>query len=235
MRRDPIKVLVVDDEARIRQVLRVALCTLGFEIEEAEDGGEALDIVRTSCPHVVLLDINLPGMSGVETCRELRRCCPTAGIVMLTVQDTERSKIEALDAGADDYVCKPFKVGELAARLRAVVRRIRTIAPQTTPSIVAGNLEIDVVQRTVHKAGRRIHLTPKEFDLLHVLVSRAGTPVTHVDLLRAVWGFKYGGEVEYIRTFVNQLRKKIEDDPANPVYLLTQPFIGYRFQLPNAS
>jgi two-component system KDP operon response regulator KdpE len=230
MRKESIKVLVVDDEPRIRHALRVALGSLGFEIQDACDGEEAIEIVQGQCPHVVLLDISLPGISGVETCLELRRMCPSAGIVMLTVRDSERSKIEALDAGADDYVCKPFTVGELAARLRAVVRRGRAVVPQNIPLLVSGELEIDAVHRTVRKGGRPIHLTPKEFDLLYVLASRPGVPIRHVDLLRAVWGFKYGGEVEYIRTFVNQLRKKIEDDPGNPTYLLTHPFVGYLFK-----
>lgn len=225
-----ITVLIVDDDFRARQTLRTTLGALSFSVQEAMDGEEAIEIVERSCPELILLDINLPGMSGVETCRAIRRISASVGIIMLTVRDSQKDKIEALDAGADDYVGKPFSVGELGARMRAFFRRSHVAAPMGASTITAGTIELDVSERTVRKDGQSIHLTPKEFDLLHLLVSRAGKPVPHSELLKTVWGFRYGSEVEYLRTFMNQLRKKIEDDPARPRYLLTQPFVGYRFE-----
>jgi two-component system KDP operon response regulator KdpE len=229
------RVLIVDDDFRARQTLRTTLGALGFSVLEAMDGEEAIEIVQRSCPELILLDINMPGISGVETCRAIRRVSAAVGIIMLTVRDGQKDKIEALDAGADDYVEKPFGVGELGARMRAFFRRSQLTAPNGVSTITAGTIELDLAGRTVRKAGQFIHLTPKEFDLLHLLVTRAGKPVPHSELLKTVWGFRYGSEVEYLRTFMNQLRKKIEDDPARPRYLLTHPFVGYRFESPTAS
>jgi two-component system KDP operon response regulator KdpE len=202
---------------------------MGFAVDDASTGEEALRLVGESAYDVVLLDINMPGMGGMRTCREIRKSLPHLGILMLTVRDSEDDKVAALDAGADDYITKPFKVRELAARVRAAVRRSSAFRVDPEAAIRIGNIEIDPARRLVRKGGEPVHLTPKEFDLLHFLMAHAGLPMTHVRLLRAVWGPEYGGELEYLRTFVRQLRKKLEDDAAEPVYLLTDSHIGYRF------
>jgi len=219
----------VDDDASVRRALHITLQTLGFSTSEAPAGEEALLLVRTTPFDVVLLDINLPGLDGLETCRQLRRLLPRIAILMLTVRDSEDDKVQALEAGADDYVTKPFHIRELTARVRAAVRRAQ--APRDNPSAIIriGDIELDPARRDVHKAENLIRLTPKEFDLLHYLMAHAGLPITHGRLLNAIWGSEYGDEVEYLRTFVRQLRKKIEDDPGNPKYLLTDIQIGYRF------
>jgi len=222
-------VLVVDDEPGIRRALRGALSNLGFLADEASNGEQGIDLARRHRYDAILLDINMPGKGGIETCRELRRTAPDLGILMLTVRDGEEDKVEALEAGADDYVTKPFAMRELTARLRAVRRG--HLASDTVPvfRINIGEISLDPERRNVTKAGKPLHLTPKEFDVLEYLMRHAGTPVRHHALLNAVWGRDYGNEVEYLRTFVRQLRKKIEDDPANPRYLTTDAFIGYRF------
>ncbi len=179
---------------------------------------------------VVLLDMNLPGLDGIEICRQLRRLLPRVAILMLTVRDSEDDKVQALEAGADDYVTKPFHIRELTARVRAAVRRAQALEENTKGVIRVGDIELDPARREVHKAGNSIRMTPKEFDLLHYLMTHAGLPITHGRLLNAIWGPEYGDEVEYLRTFMRQLRKKIEDDPANPKYLITDVQIGYRFR-----
>ena len=224
------KVLVVDDEAAIRWALRKTLQRMSFEIAEAEAGEEAIALVRTVRFDAVLLDISMPGMNGMETCKRIRKLMPLLGIVMLTVKNTEEDKIQALDAGADDYITKPFHVGELAARLRAAVRRTHAIQVDESAAIRIGEIELDPARRLVRRAGRLIHMTPKEFELLHFLMSNAGLPVTHGRILKAVWGPEYGGELEYLRTFVRQLRKKLGDDAASPRYLVTDSQVGYRFR-----
>jgi len=223
------KVLIVDDEASIRRALRATLQSMGFDIAEASTGEAALELVRTDRYDVVLLDVNMPGMGGIRACQEIRRILPGLGILMVTVRDSEDDKVQALDSGADDYVTKPFRVRELAARIRAAVRRSQT--PHIEPEAVLqiGEIQLDPKRRVVRKAGRIVRLTPKEFDLLHYLMSHAGLPVTHARLLHAIWGPEYGGELEYLRTFIHQLRRKLEDDPAQPVWLLTDSHIGYRF------
>jgi two-component system KDP operon response regulator KdpE len=221
-------VLIVDDERSIRLSLRTILSGLGFVIVEAARGEEALSLVRTAQFDVVLLDINMPGIDGVEVCRMIRKALPRLPIVMLTVQGSEDRKVEALDAGADDYITKPFQLRELIARLRAAVRRSK-ITEEEGPVILVGDVSIDFSRHLVLKKGRAVHLTPKQFELLHFLMVNAGRPVPHSRLLRSVWGPEYGNELEYLRTFVRQLRMKIEDDPANPKYLLTESHIGYRF------
>ena len=223
------RVLIVDDESSIRRALHNTLQGMGFAVDDASTGEEALRLVGESAYDVVLLDINMPGMGGMRTCREIRKSLPHLGILMLTVRDSEDDKVAALDAGADDYITKPFKVRELAARVRAAVRRSSAFRVDPEAAIRIGNIEIDPARRLVRKGGEPVHLTPKEFDLLHFLMAHAGLPMTHVRLLRAVWGPEYGGELEYLRTFVRQLRKKLEDDAAEPVYLLTDSHIGYRF------
>jgi two-component system, OmpR family, KDP operon response regulator KdpE len=222
-------ILIVDDDASVRRALHTTLSTLGFTTAEASGGEEALVLARAAPYDVVLLDFNMPGMDGLETCRQLRRLLPRIAILMLTVRDSEEDKVAALDAGADDYVTKPFHIRELTARVRAAVRRAQALEDNPETSIRIGDIELDPARREVLKTGILIHLTPKEFDLLHYLMAHAGLPVTHGRLLNAVWGPEYGDEVEYLRTFVRQLRKKIEDDPASPKYLLTDIQIGYRF------
>jgi two-component system, OmpR family, KDP operon response regulator KdpE len=189
-----------------------------------------LTLARTARCDVVLLDMNMPGMDGLETCRQLRRLLPRVAILMLTVRDSQEDKVQALEAGADDYVTKPFHIRELTARVRAAIRRAQTLKENLNASIRIGDIELHPARREVHKAGNLIPLTPKEFDLLHYLMAHAGFPVAHGRLLSAVWGPEYGDQVEYLRTFVRQLRKKIEDEPGNPRYLLTDVQIGYRFR-----
>ena len=223
------RVLLVDDDASIRRALHTTLSALGFEIEEASAGEQAVSFVRTERYDAVLLDINMPGMGGIEACRIMRRLAPGLPLLMLTVRDSADDKIDALDAGADDYVTKPFHVGELTARVRSAVRRSRTTQGATEMAITIGEIELDRERRLVKKSGAIVHLTPKEFDLLYCLMSHAGKPLTHARLLTSVWGTEYGNELEYLRTFVRQLRKKLEEDPARPKYLLTESYIGYRF------
>ena len=223
------KVLLVDDDASIRRALYTTLSALGFEIEEASSGEQAVSFVRTERYDAVLLDINMPGVGGIEACRMLRRLTPGLPILMLTVRDSADDKIDALDAGADDYITKPFHVGELTARVRSAVRRSRLAQGESETVIAIGEIELDQERRLVRKSGAIVHLTPKEFELLYCLMSHAGKPLTHARLLTSVWGTEYGSELEYLRTFVRQLRKKLEDDPARPKYLLTESYVGYRF------
>jgi two-component system KDP operon response regulator KdpE len=223
------KVLIVDDEISIRRALHNTLQGMGFDVEDAPTGEAALQLVRDAAYDVVLLDINMPGIGGIRACREIRASLPRLGILMLTVRDREEDKVAALDAGADDYITKPFNIRELAARIRAAVRRSSTSPVDPDGVIRIGNIELDPARRLVRKADEPVHLTPKEFDLLRYLMAHAGLPITHARLLHAVWGPEYGGELEYLRTFVRQLRKKLEDDPAEPAYLLTDSHIGYRF------
>jgi two-component system KDP operon response regulator KdpE len=225
-------ILVVDDEMSIRRALHTTLQKLGFKVVEAARGEEALSLVRTNPFDAVLLDINMPGMNGIDTCKNIRRLFSRIPILMLTVRDSEDDKVEALDAGADDYITKPFQLRELTARIRAAMRWTKAAAgPQEEAASVlrVGDIELDPVRRTVKKASRSVHLTPKEFELTHQLMIYAGRPIPHSRLLNSVWGPEYGGELEYLRTFMHQLRRKLEDDPANPQYLLTDAHVGYRF------
>ena len=228
----PASILVIDDEPQIRRVLRTTLSTHGYEIAEAKTGEEALEWLRKQPPDLVLLDMNMPGMGGVEACREIRRASD-APIIMLTVRNAERDKVAALDAGADDYVVKPFGIEELLARIRAALRRY---APgDALPAFVSKDLSIDFEARQVSVRERDVHLTPKEYEVLRHLVANQGKPLTHRRLLQAVWGPDYGEETESLRVVINQLRKKLEADPARPRYILTEPWVGYRFQPPRAS
>lgn len=225
-------ILVVDDEPQIRRVLRSTLSTQGYVITDAKTGEEALESLRKERPDLVLLDMNMPGMGGIETCREIRRASD-APIIMLTVRNAERDKVAALDAGADDYVVKPFGIEELLARIRAALRRY---APgDALPSFESKDLTIDFEARRVTVRDRDVHLTPKEYDVLKHLVANQGKPLTHRRLLQAVWGPDYGEETESLRVVINQLRKKLEADPARPKYIVTEPWVGYRFQPPRAS
>ena len=228
----PASILVVDDEPQIRRVLRTTLSTHGYEIAEAKTGEEAMEWLRKQPPDLVLLDMNMPGMGGVEACREIRRASD-APIIMLTVRNAERDKVAALDAGADDYVVKPFGIDELLARIRAALRRY---APgDALPPFLSKDLSIDFEARRVSVRDREVHLTPKEYEVLRHLVANQGKPLTHRRLLQAVWGPDYGEETESLRVVINQLRKKLEADPARPRYILTEPWVGYRFQPPRAS
>jgi two-component system, OmpR family, KDP operon response regulator KdpE len=220
--------LIVDDERSIRLSLRAILENLGFGIVEAARGEEAVALVRSETFNAVLLDITMPGMGGIEVCRLMRKVAPRLPIVMLTVRGEEDSKVEALDAGADDYITKPFQLRELTARLRAAMRRNQP-SDEDQPAIRIGDVLLDPERHVVEKRGRRVHLTPRQFELLHYLMMHAGRPIAHAKILRSVWGPEYGNELEYLRTFIRQIRIKIEDDPANPRYLVTDSHIGYRF------
>jgi len=223
------KVLVVDDESQIRRVLRTTLTSQGYTVAEAKSGDEALELIRQERPDLILLDVNMPGRSGLETCREVRSNSDIP-IIMLTVRNTERDKVQALDVGADDYVVKPFGSEELMARIRAALRR--TAPAEALPPFASGDLKIDFAKRSVMVKGVAVRLTPKEFELLHHLVANQGKAQSHRRLLQAVWGPDYGEETEYLRVFINQLRKKIEPDPRHPRYIHTEPWVGYRFEPP---
>ncbi len=225
------RVLIVDDEPQIRRVVRTALAANGYEPFEARTGEEALDVLREYDPDVVLLDLNMPGMGGMATCKELRAVSEVA-IIVLSVRESERDKIAALDAGADDYITKPFSVNELMARIRANVRRLPGQGEPVQTVIETGELRIDLSSRNVTAHGQPVRLTPKEFELLQYLASNPNKPLPHRKVLQTLWGPEYGGEVEYLRVFVSQLRKKIETDPAHPEFILTEPWVGYRFVIP---
>jgi two-component system KDP operon response regulator KdpE len=225
-------ILVVDDEPQIRRVLRSTLSSQGYVITDAKTGEEAVESVRKNRPDLILLDANMPGMGGIEACREIRRSSE-APIIMLTVRNVERDKVLALDAGADDYVVKPFGIEELLARIRAALRRY---APgDALPPYVSKELTLDFESRQLIVRGEEVHLTPKEFDVLKHLIANQGKPLTHRRILQSVWGPDYGEETENLRVVINQLRKKIETDPAHPKYIRTEPWVGYRFQPPRIS
>ncbi len=220
------KILVVDDEPQIRRTLRATLSAEGYVIVEAADGEAALAEFRRERPDLVLLDMNMPVLDGLATCRDLR-AGSNVPIIMLTVRSSEKDKVRSLDAGADDYVTKPFSMEELLARIRAALRR--GASGETLAPVITKELKIDFENRAVTARGEAVHLTPKEFDLLRQLVANQGKPLSHRRLLQAVWGPDYGDETEYLRVTINQLRKKIEPDPTHPKYVLTEPWIGYRF------
>jgi two-component system, OmpR family, KDP operon response regulator KdpE len=224
-------ILIVDDEPQIRRVMRTALIAQGYEVSDARTGEAALDLIRSEKYDLVLLDINMPGISGVQTCREIRLASDLP-IIMVTVRDSERDKVVALDAGADGYVAKPFALSELLARIRAVLRRTGFPVGLEEKPLRLGAIEIDFLARRILSDDHQIRLTSKEFDLLSYLAAHANKTIGHRELLQQVWGPDYGGEHEYLRVFVNRLRKKIEASPASPKYLLTEPWVGYRLELP---
>ena len=224
------RVLVVEDDSALRRTLRTTLDALGFDIGEASNGEEALTRLRMVDYEAVLLDINMPGIGGIETCRRIRRIFTRLPILMLTVRDSEDDKVEALEAGADDYVIKPFQIRELTARIRAAIRRFRAPAAPSDMPITIGTIMLDPVRRRVETSGKEARLTPREFDALQFLMENAGRPVTHARLLAALRGPGYGDEREYLRVLISQLRKKLEDDPSDPKYLLTDSYVGYRFR-----
>jgi len=221
--------LLVDDEPQIRRVLQTTLCEAGYGVILAKNGQEGIDTVVREHPDLVLLDINLPDMSGFDACR-LIRLSFSGPILILSVRNSVRDKIDALDAGADDYIVKPFAMAELLARVRAALRR--SSPEQPLPKIETSELTVDLDMRMVTVRGDSVHLTPKEFDVLRLLVTQQGRPVTHRKILQIVWGPEYGEETEPVRVVIRQLRKKIEKNPAHPRYILTEPWVGYMFQLP---
>ena len=224
------KLLVVDDEPQIRRVLKTALVAEGYQVEAARSADECFLKLREDRFDLVLLDMNMPGTSGVEACKEVRRHSDIA-IVMLTVRSEEADKVAALDAGADDYVTKPFSTPELLARIRAHLRRV-PFSPLGPKIIRFDEVEVNAATRHVTVRGEDVRFTPKEFDLLYYLATNANVTIPHGRLLQAVWGPDYGNEIEYLHVFVNQIRKKIERDPGNPRYLMTELRVGYRFVLP---
>jgi two-component system KDP operon response regulator KdpE len=226
------RILVVDDDPQIRRVMRVTLTGQSYEVDDATTGETALERLRERRFDLVLLDINMPGMGGIETCRAIRQHSDIA-IIMLTVRDHEADTVQALDAGADDYVTKPFKSSELSARIRAALRRSPSTQGPPSPQLILGEVAIDFAARQITTAnGTLERLRPKEFELLRYLVIHANKAVSHRELLQAIWGPDYGEQVDYLRVVVNQLRKKIERKPSSPVYLLTEPWVGYRLSIP---
>jgi two-component system KDP operon response regulator KdpE len=225
--------LLIDDEPQIRRVLRTSLSSQGANVLDVQNGEEALDILRREPIDLILLDLNMPGMGGLDTCRAIRKGWDVP-IIVVSVRESDRDKVEALDAGADDFVSKPFSFDELMARIRAALRRTG-FATDTTPKHVSvPGLEIDFDDRRVIAGGKLVRLTPTEFDILRYLISQANKPVPHRRLLQAIWGPEYGEQIEYLRVFINQLRKKIEPPGPKPVFITTEPRIGYRFVLPEA-
>jgi two-component system KDP operon response regulator KdpE len=224
------RILVVDDEPQIRRIMRTSLTSAGYEVDDAKTGEESLEKVREFRPDLVLLDINMPGMGGLATCKAIRADTDIA-IIMLTVRNSEEEKVRALDAGADDFVSKPFSTPELLARIRAALRRMPTSQQSSPTKLHIGQLMIDFSARTVANGRTTAHLTPKELDLLRYLTHHANETVPHRELLQAVWGPDYGDQVDYLRVFISSLRKKIESYPEHPEYIVTEPWVGYRFNV----
>jgi two-component system KDP operon response regulator KdpE len=221
------RILVVDDEAQITRVLRTTLSAQGYDLRVANDGEMALQVMKDWTPHLVITDLAMPNLDGIGLCRRIRQMSEVP-IIVLSVRNQDRAKIDALDAGADDYVTKPFSMNELLARIRAHLRRVRP-EEESGQLIERGDFRIDLEARSVTVNGRDVHLTPKEFDLLVYLARRPGKVLTHRALLAAVWGANSTQQPEYLRVFVGQLRKKIEPDPTSPKYLITDPWVGYKF------
>jgi two-component system KDP operon response regulator KdpE len=225
-------ILIVDDDPQIRRALRISLTGHGYEVTEAKNGEEALRSLTLERPDVILLDVNLPGMTGIEVCRSLRGSFE-GPIIIVSVRNTENDKIAALDSGADDYIVKPFPIGELLARIRATRRR--SGPEKRLQKVELPGLLIDFEKRIAERDGKRVRLTPRELDVLHFLAMHHGKPVTHEKLLHTVWGPNHAGGTDNLRVVIKQLRKKIEQDPAHPRYLLTEPWTGYRFEVPETS
>jgi two-component system, OmpR family, KDP operon response regulator KdpE len=225
------RILVVDDEPQITRVLRRSLMAHQYHVRVAAEGESALDLFTDWRPDLVVTDLSMPNMGGLELCRRLRAISDVP-IIVLSVKGDERAKVEALDSGADDFVTKPFGMNELLARVRAALRRAPAATDKEAPSpvLAAGDFRVDVDARNVNVHGRDVHLTPKEFDLLVYFIRNTGRVLTHRKLLTAIWGGNYADQNEYLRVFVGQLRKKIEPNPSKPQYILTEPWVGYRFQ-----
>lgn len=223
------KILVVDDEAQITRVLRTSLRAHRYEIRTAADGISALDTFHDWKPNLIITDLQMPEMNGIELCREIRKIS-NIPIIVLSVKGEEKTKVEALDAGADDYITKPFGIEELLARVRATLRRFSSNPAEETPSILTdGDFRIDLAAHKVSVRDEEMHLTPKEFDLLVFLFQNRGKVVTHRAILTAIWGGNFTEQTEYLRVFLGQLRKKIEENPSTPKYIVTEPWVGYRF------
>lgn len=225
-----IRILVADDEPKIRMFIRANLEARGYEVDLAKDGIEAIELAERLLPDVIVLDVNMPRMDGIEACRRLREWADMP-IIILSVRGDEKDKVRALDEGADDYVTKPFSVEELLARIRVALRHSAgpTVA---APIFTAGDLEVDLSKRVVRQRGQVVKLTHTEYDLLAYLISNSGKVLTHGEILHNVWGPEYGDEREYVRVFIGQLRRKIEDDPSNPRFIVTESRMGYRFVMP---
>ena len=225
----PSRILVVDDEPQARRVLRTALVAQGFEVNDAASGEEALEKLREESPEAILLDLKMPGMGGIEACREMRSSSEVP-IIVVSAKKSRKDRTEAFEAGADQYITKPCGIEELVACIRAVNRRVNAFRSTT---LVLGDVKVDFETHEVQRKDGVVHLTAKEFKLLHCLASYPGEIISHRRILQAVWGPDYGNEVEYLRVFINQVRKKIEPDPANPTYILTEPYAGYRLCIPS--
>ncbi len=230
------RILVVDDEPQLTRVLRTGLKARGYDVRAAADGLSGFETFTDWHPDLVITDLAMPVMDGLELCRRVRAISPVP-IIVLSAKGEEKTKVEALDIGADDYITKPFGIDELLARVRASLRRAATVVTSEPESTVlsAGDFHIDLETRTVLVADREVHLTPKEFDLLVYFVKHSGKVLTHRTLLAAIWGGNYVEQNEYLRVFVGNLRKKLEPDPATPRYIVTEPWIGYRFNPGNTS
>jgi two-component system KDP operon response regulator KdpE len=222
-------ILVVDDEPQIRRVVRNAMADVVERVLEASSAAEGLDLAASAAPALVVLDLTLPDRDGLDVCRDLR-AFTTAPILVLSARQADREKAELLDAGADDYLTKPFSTLELQARVRALLRRAWREAGAPTERVVAGDLEIDLVRRVVRRAGAEVHLTPTEWGLLRALLAHRGRTLTHRQLFQAVWGQSAGDAQQYLRVYVGQLRRKLEGDPVRPRLIRTEPAVGYRFE-----
>jgi two-component system KDP operon response regulator KdpE len=225
------KILVVDDEPKIRMFVRANLVARGYEVYLAQDGAEAVETAGRVLPDIIVLDVNMPRMDGIEACRRIREWADMP-IIILSVRGDEKDKVRALDEGADDYVTKPFGIEELLARIRVALRHSAGVTAGA-PVFAARDLEVDLSKHVVKRKGRIVKLTRTEYELLAYLVSNYGKVLTHRELLHNVWGSEYGEESEYVRTFMTQLRRKIEDDPSNPRFIVTEPRVGYRFVKPD--
>jgi len=225
------KILVVDDEPKIRMFIRANLQARGYDVYLAQDGIEALEVAARVLPDVIVLDVAMPGMNGIEVCRKIREWADTP-IIILSVKEDEKIKVSALDEGADDYITKPFSLEELLARVRVALRHSAGTPAAARIVFTAGDLEVDMTKRIVHLRGELVKLTRTEYELLAYLINNIGKVLSHNEILQNVWGPEYGGESEYVRVFIGQLRRKIEDDPSNPQFIVTVPRIGYRFVNP---
>ena len=223
-------ILIVDDEPQIRRVIKAALIKQGYVVADVRSGEAALDMIRQERFDMVILDRNMPGIGGLETCRSIRDTSDI-GIIMLTVRKAEMDRIEALDAGADDYVTKPFSMPELSARIRANLRRVPSAFHSGAEVVRFGTVSVDLATHHLSVAGADVRLTPKQFEVLQYLIENPNVSIPHARLLQAVWGPDYREEVEYLHVVINQLRKRIEADPSHPRYIITEPWFGYRFQL----
>jgi two-component system KDP operon response regulator KdpE len=225
----PVRILVVDDEPQIVRALRAGLRARGYEVLSASDGATALELVADSAPDLIVLDLAMSPIDGLEVCRRVRERSAVP-IIVLSVRDSEGDKVTALDLGADDYLVKPFGMDELLARIRVALRHAEQLGSHSAPAFERGGLLIDFDAHLVSVRDEAVKLTPTEFELLKLLVENMGKVVTHRVLLQKVWGPEYGDEAEYLRVYIGQLRKKLKDDPAHPQFILTEPGIGYRFK-----